>query len=343
MPDSSPAPSAADIGTDEEPEQDIAQSPIPGLAAAVRVQELNKTYRPSGKTPAKRALIDVSLEVPRGCLFGLLGPHGARKSTLINILAGLVIKSSGHAEIWGHDIERQPREARAAIGVVPQELNIDPFFTPRQLLELQAGLYGVPPKERKTMGILGALGLADKAEAYARSLSGGMRRRLMVAKAMVRNPPVLVLDEPTAGVDIELRQQLWQQVRALNARGTTVLLTTHYLEEAEELCDRIAIINHGRVIADDTTSNLLAQLDSKDLTIVVDRALSEVPPSLTEFNVTLSAPNSLLVHYSVNDSPVAKILDALSTAGLTVIDLRTEETDLEDIFLQLTRAPADAD
>ena len=191
------------------------------------------------------------------------------------------------------------------------------------------------------MGILRALGLADKAEAYSRSLSGGMRRRLMVAKAMVHDPPVLVLDEPTAGVDIELRQQLWQQVRALNARGTTVLLTTHYLEEAEELCDRIAIINHGRVIADDTTPNLLAQLDSKDLTIVVDRALDEVPPALADFDVKLSAPNSLSVHYCVKESPVAQILTAIAEAGLTVIDLRTEEADLEDIFLQLTRAPAE--
>lgn len=329
MPDSSPAPSAAERAAGKEPD------------AAVRVRALNKTYRPAGKSPAKRALIDVDLDVPRGCLFGLLGPNGAGKSTLINILAGLVIKTSGHAEIWGHDIEKESRSARASIGVVPQELNIDPFFTPRQLLDLQAGLYGVPPKERETMGILRALGLADKAEAYSRSLSGGMRRRLMVAKAMVHNPPVLVLDEPTAGVDIELRQQLWQQVRALNARGTTVLLTTHYLEEAEELCDRIAIINHGRVIADDTTPNLLARLDSKDLTIVVDRALSEVPPPLAEFNAVLTAPNSLLVHYSVNDSPVAKILAAVGAAGLTVVDLRTEETDLEDIFLQLTRAPAD--
>ena len=309
--------------------------------AAVHIRGLNKTYRAAGKSPAKRALIDVDLDVPRGCLFGLLGPNGAGKSTLINILAGLVIKTSGQAEIWGHDIEREPRAARAAIGVVPQELNIDPFFTPRQLLELQAGLYGVPPKERETMGILRALGLADKAEAYSRSLSGGMRRRLMVAKAMVHDPPVLVLDEPTAGVDIELRQQLWQQVRALNARGTTVLLTTHYLEEAEELCDRIAIINHGRVIADDTTPNLLAQLDSKDLTIVVDRALDEVPPALADFDVKLSAPNSLSVHYCVKESPVAQILTAIAEAGLTVIDLRTEEADLEDIFLQLTRAPAE--
>ncbi len=333
MPDSSPAPSA--------PEITAKTNGAAGPDAAVWVRGLNKTYKAAGKSPAKRALIDVDLEVPRGCLFGLLGPNGAGKSTLINILAGLVIKTSGEAQIWGHDIVRAPRSARAAIGVVPQELNIDPFFTPRQLLDLQAGLYGVPPKERDTMGILRALGLADKAEAYSRSLSGGMRRRLMVAKAMVHNPPVLVLDEPTAGVDIELRQQLWQQVRALNARGTTVLLTTHYLEEAEELCDRIAIINHGRVIADDTTSNLLARLDSKDLTIVVDRPLSEVPPAFAGFHATLSSPNSLLVHYSVNDSPVAKILAAVSEAGLTVVDLRTEETDLEDIFLQLTRAPAD--
>ena len=219
---------------------------------AVEVRGLNKIYRPSGKTEANHALIDVDLAIPRGSLFGLLGPNGAGKSTLINILAGLVNKTSGQAAVWGYDIDRDARQSRAAIGVVPQELNIDPFFTPRDLLELQAGLYGVPPGERRSDEILAALGLTEKAHAYARTLSGGMRRRLMVAKAMVHNPPVLVLDEPTAGVDIELRLKLWNQVEEMNRSGTTVLLTTHYLEEAEELCDRIAIINHGRVIACDT-------------------------------------------------------------------------------------------
>ena len=234
---------------------------------AVSVKGLTKTYKAAGKAPAKRALSNVDLDIPRGSLFGLLGPNGAGKSTLINILAGLVNKTAGSASIWGFDIERDMRQARAAIGVVPQELNIDPFFTPYELLELQAGLYGVPPADRRSAEILAAMGLADKAEAYARTLSGGMRRRLMVAKAMVHQPPVLVLDEPTAGVDIELRQQLWANVRELNRAGTTVLLTTHYLEEAEELCDRIAIINHGKVIACDQTDSLLARLDNKALTI----------------------------------------------------------------------------
>ncbi|MEJ2016406.1 MAG: ABC transporter ATP-binding protein, partial [Limibacillus sp.] len=203
---------------------------------AVEARGLDKVYRASGKTGEKHALKAVDLTIPRGGIFGLLGPNGAGKSTFINILAGLVNKTGGSAAIWGYDIDRQTRQARASIGVVPQELNIDPFFTPFELLELQAGLYGVPPKERQTMDILERLGLADKSDAYARTLSGGMRRRLMVAKAMVHNPPVLVLDEPTAGVDIELRQQLWSQVRELNESGVTIVLTTHYLEEAEELC-----------------------------------------------------------------------------------------------------------
>lgn len=317
-----------------------AASPAPKSEApryAVEVKGLDKRYAAKGKAEAKHALIEVDLAIPRGALFGLLGPNGAGKSTLINILAGLVNKSGGSAEIWGYDIDRQPRQSRAAIGVVPQELNIDPFFTPRELLELQAGLYGVPPKERRTDEILRALGLADKAQAYARTLSGGMRRRLMVAKAMVHNPPVLVLDEPTAGVDIELRQQLWQHVRELNRLGTTVLLTTHYLEEAEELCDLIAIINHGRVIACDTTEALLKRLDSKDLTLVLGNDLSEVPEALAKFHVELAAPRRLVFHYRPSQSPVPEILRSVTAAGLDVVDMTTEETDLEDLFLQLTR------
>jgi ABC-2 type transport system ATP-binding protein len=261
---------------------------------AVSVRGLAKTYKASGKSPAKTALKGVDLDIPRGCLFGLLGPNGAGKSTLINILAGLVNKTAGCASIWGYDIDRDPRQSRAAIGVVPQELNIDPFFTPRELLELQAGLYGVPPAERMSDRILAAMGLADKAEAYARTLSGGMRRRLMVAKAMVHQPPVLVLDEPTAGVDIELRQQLWANVRELNRAGTTVLLTTHYLEEAEELCDRIAIINHGRVIACDDTASLLARLDNKALTLVFDRDLPGIPDCLDGFSPEQTGPRRLM-------------------------------------------------
>ena len=304
---------------------------------AVEIRNLNKVYRASGKTPEKRALIDVSLEIPRGSLFGLLGPNGAGKSTLINILAGLVVKTSGTARVWGHDIEAEMRAARRAIGVVPQELNIDPFFTPRALLDIQAGLYGVRKADRRTEELLRIMGLSDKAEAYARTLSGGMRRRLMVAKAMVHNPPVLVLDEPTAGVDIELRQQLWAQVRALNARGVTVLLTTHYLEEAEELCDRIAIINHGRVIACDTTGALLRQMDQKELIIVPEHELSAVPEALASFDVRLDDPKRLVIRFRRSETSVGAILSKVQETGIGIADLSTAEADLEDIFLALTR------
>jgi ABC-2 type transport system ATP-binding protein len=303
---------------------------------AVEAEGLDKVYRASGRGRAMHALKAVDLEIPRGSLFGLLGPNGAGKSTFINILAGLVNKTGGTARIWGYDIAESPRQARAAIGVVPQELNIDPFFTPLELLELQAGLYGVPPVERRSDEILERLGLADKADAYARTLSGGMRRRLMVAKAMVHDPPVLVLDEPTAGVDIELRQQLWGQVRELNRRGTTVLLTTHYLEEAEQLCDRIAIINHGEVIACDTTPALLRRLDNKTVTLILERDLPEIPASLLSFEPELVPPRCLLFRYRASESPLPDILTAVQKAGLRLSDVTTEETDLEDIFLQLT-------
>ncbi len=304
---------------------------------AVSLSGLSKTYPPRGREKAQRALIDVDLEIPRGALFGLLGPNGAGKSTLINILAGLANKTAGQARVWGIDLDEDPRQARAAIGVVPQELNIDPFFTPRELLEIQAGLYGVPPAERMTDEILSAMGLTDKAEAYARTLSGGMRRRLMVAKAMVHCPPVLVLDEPTAGVDIDLRRQLWAYVRRLNDAGTTVLLTTHYLEEAEELCDRIAIINHGRIIACDRTSSLLARLDGKELILDVDRPLAALSPKLAAMGAEVLAPARLRFYYHKSETPVAGILDALAVEGIQVVDMTTDEPDLEDIFLQLTR------
>ena len=320
-----------------------AEAGLPDFA--IEVRGLNKVYgkpgkgagKNAGKNADKPALIDVDLEIPRGSRFGLLGPNGAGKSTLINILAGLVRKTSGRASIWNFDIDREPRQSRAAIGVVPQELNIDPFFTPRELLELQAGLYGVPPAERRSDEILAALGLEDKSQVYARTLSGGMRRRLMVAKAMVHDPPVLVLDEPTAGVDIELRQRLWDYVEALNRRGTTILLTTHYLEEAEEMCDRIAIINHGRVIACDTTRALLRRLDHKELTLQFAEDLAEVPAALVHLAPETIGPRHLRFHYRVSNSPVPEILAAVTRGGLSVVDLSTDESDLEDIFLQLTR------
>ncbi len=302
---------------------------------AIETANLCKTYTGSNR---RAALDSVSLAVPRGAFFGLLGPNGAGKSTLINILAGLVVKSSGTAKVWGHDIEAEMRSARAAIGVVPQELNIDPFFTPRELLELQAGLYGVPRRARRTDAILEAVGLADKANAYARALSGGMRRRLLVAKALVHSPPVLVLDEPTAGVDVELRRQLWDYVRDLNARGTTVLLTTHYLEEAEALCDQIAIINHGRLIACEAKETLLKRLDSKEMTVMLITPLAAgVPESLKRFHVETPAPDRLVFHYPPSRVDGGAILDAVRGAGFAVRDVSTRESDLEDIFLTLTR------
>ncbi|MDA0787530.1 MAG: ABC transporter ATP-binding protein [Proteobacteria bacterium] len=307
---------------------------LPDLA--ISAEGLDKTYRADGGGRV-HALKAVDLEVPRGGIFGLLGPNGAGKSTFINILAGLVIKTGGTAKVWGIDIDREPRQARAAIGVVPQELNLDAFFSPREMLEVQAGFYGVPPAERRTMEILERVGLADKAEAYSRSLSGGMRRRLLVAKALVHNPPVLVLDEPTAGVDIELRQSLWAFVRELNENGTTVVLTTHYLEEAEELCDRIAIINEGQVIACDETRALVERLDNKELRILVTSDIPALPDSLQAFSVEISGPRTLTFRYRTSETEVRDILDAVSAAGLVVADLSTEEPDLEDVFLALTR------
>ncbi len=319
----------------------LSPSALPEHAVAVR--GLTKIYRSQGRAAPKHALKGIDLAIPRGSLFGLLGPNGAGKSTLINILAGLVNKTAGEAMVWGHDIDREPRHARAAIGVVPQELNLDPFFTPRELLDLQAGLYGVPRRERSTAHLLELVGLSAQADAYARTLSGGMRRRLMVAKAMVHSPPVLVLDEPTAGVDIELRRQLWTQVRALNQAGTTVLLTTHYLEEAERLCDRIAIINHGTVVACDTTANLLGRVDGKTLILRLAEPLAAVPEGLVRFQAELPAPQRLVLRYRPSQTGVGEILEAVTAAGLGIADLSTEETDLEDIFLQLTRDDASDD
>jgi len=304
----------------------------PAREAAVAITDLVKIYK-----GGKRALSGVSLTIHKGELFGLLGPNGAGKSTLINILAGLVNKTSGQVQIWGIDIDRDPRGSRAAIGVVPQELNLDAFFTPRELLEVQAGLYGVPPAERRTDAILAAVGLADKADSYARTLSGGMRRRLLVAKALVHAPPVLVLDEPTAGVDVELRRSLWAYVRTLNARGTTVLLTTHYLEEAEELCDRIAIIDRGELIACDTTAALVGRLDHKELRILVDCDLVEAPDALKPWAAALNGPRHIVVRFQPSSTRVGAIIEAVRGAGLGIVDISTDEADLEDLFLRLTR------
>jgi ABC-2 type transport system ATP-binding protein len=307
---------------------------------AVEVTQLKKVYAGSRKREPVVALDEVNLSIPRGSLFALLGPNGAGKSTLINILAGLVIKSSGSARIWDVDIDEKPRDARAAIGIVPQELNLDAFFTPREYLDMQAGLYGVPPGECKTDEILEQVGLTHVAESYARSLSGGMRRRLLIAKAMVHDPPVLVLDEPTAGVDIELREQLWENIRALNKGGVTVLLTTHYLEEAEELCDRIAIINHGKLVACEDKATLLGRIDSKTLFITLDKPLTVVPSALKPYEPELAESGEVIIRYRKKTTRADEILDAFRQAKLAIADIRTDETDLSDIFLQITRESA---
>lgn len=308
---------------------------------AVEIEGLSKVYGSSNKQTPKHALKDVSLKIKRGSFFGLLGPNGAGKSTLINILAGLVNRTGGTAKIWGHDIDKDMRAARRSIGVVPQELNIDPFFTPRELLDLQAGLYGVPESERQTDEVLEAVGLGDKADAYTRSLSGGMRRRLLVGKAMVHRPPVLVLDEPSAGVDVDLRRQLWTHVKRMNEEGTTVLLTTHYLEEAEAMCDEIAIINHGRIIACEPTAEMLSRLDARELRVDLKKPAAEIPKALNKYNPVLNRPDCLTLSFAPSKTPARKVLADIEAAGLEVQDFATTESDLEDIFIRLTHGDAD--
>ena len=301
---------------------------------AIQIESLSKTYAAKG-VPAKRALDEVSFDVPRGQIFGLLGPNGAGKSTLINILAGLVVKTGGKVTIWGFDIDEHPRNSKRSIGVVPQEIIFDPFFTPRETLEIQAGLYGVPPSERKSDELLAAMHLTDKANAYSRTLSGGMKRRLLVAKAMVHSPPILVLDEPTAGVDVELRRQLWDYVRSLHAQGVTIVLTTHYLEEAEELCDRIAIIHHGRVIANEPTRELVAKAQEKAVVVTFDRAIAQVPANSCFDNIALVDERTLEITYRKDRVNAGDVLGALTAEGLGIVDVSTRDPDLEDVFLSL--------
>ena len=301
---------------------------------AIEARGLRKTYRGDKNNPPKEALKGIDLTIPQGSIFGLLGPNGAGKSTFINILAGLVIKTEGEAHIWGFDIDQNPRQAAASIGIVPQELHIDPFFTPKEIMELQAGMYAVPKAERRTEEILTALSLGDKMDAYTRTLSGGMRRRLLVAKAMVHNPPILVLDEPTAGVDVELRQQLWEYVVELNKQGRTIVLTTHYLEEAEELCDEIAIINHGEVAACEPTQDLLARIDEK--LVVVTPASPVTEAGANALGAEVRPDGKLVLQYSPAQTAMGELLAQIQDAGIEIADLSTEESDLEDIFLQIT-------
>lgn len=301
--------------------------------AAIRIEGVSKLYK-----GGKQALDNVSFDVPRGQIFGLLGPNGAGKSTLINILAGLVNKTSGRASIWGFDIDDNPRNAKNSIGIVPQEIVFDPFFTPFETLENQAGFYGVPQDRRISDALLAAVHLADKRDAYARTLSGGMKRRLLVAKAMVHSPPIIVLDEPTAGVDIELRQQLWEYVVSLNQRGVTVVLTTHYLEEAEQLCDRIAIINQGKLIANKPTRELVDMAREKIVVVTLDQDVTGLPSHAAFDKVEREGDRTLAITYNKDHANAGDVLAAVGALGHHIVDVSTREADLEDVFLNLTRA-----
>jgi ABC-2 type transport system ATP-binding protein len=308
--------------------------------SAIVIDNVVKRYAGQGDAPPKLALKGLSFDVPAGGIFGLLGPNGAGKSTLINIMAGLVTKTSGTIRIWGHDIDHDHRNAKLSIGIVPQEIVFDPFFTPFEVLENQGGLYGVTKALRRSEELLRAVHLEDKRNAYARSLSGGMKRRLLIAKAMVHSPPILVLDEPTAGVDVELRRQLWEMVTELNAEGVTVVLTTHYLEEAEELCERIAIINNGELIANKPTRELVAMTREKIVRVTVDRDLADLPANGFTKAERID-PRTLEITYDRDRSNAGQILSLVQQQGYTIEDVTTREADLEDVFVQLTSANAE--
>jgi ABC-2 type transport system ATP-binding protein len=305
---------------------------------AIQIKNLTKTYKKSGSSPAKEALKGINLEIKKGSIFGLLGPNGAGKSTIINILAGLVNKTSGEVRVAGIDLSENPNAAKFKIGIVPQELIIDPFFNVFETLEIYAGYYGIRPKNRKTNEIIEALGLSDKAKATPRSLSGGMKRRLLVAKALVHSPEVLILDEPTAGVDVDLRTSLWKYVKKLNDAGTTIVLTTHYLEEAEELCDQIAIINHGEVIACAKKDDLMKMIpENKELIITLEDEMKKIPKSLQDaLEISLKNNNQLNINYQPSKVNISKILSLLEKNGLKIADISTRQADLEEVFKYLT-------
>ncbi len=304
--------------------------------AAIEIRDLVKQYAAPGDAPAKLALKGVSFDVPQGKIFGLLGPNGAGKSTLINIMAGLVTKTSGMVRIWGHDIDLDHRNAKRTIGIVPQEIVFDPFFTPFEVLENQSGMYGIARHLRRSEELLRAVHLTDKRDAYARTLSGGMKRRLLIAKAMVHSPPILVLDEPTAGVDVELRRQLWELVGELNSEGVTVVLTTHYLEEAEQLCERIAIINHGELVTNKPTRELIDMTREKIVRVTVDRDLTGPPPEASFIKAEVIDPRTLEITYHRDSSSAGHILALVQQHGYAIEDVTTREPDLEDVFVQLT-------
>jgi ABC-2 type transport system ATP-binding protein len=304
--------------------------------AAISIRDLVKRYAAAGGDGGKLALGGVSFDVPQGGIFGLLGPNGAGKSTLINIMAGLVMKTSGTISVWGHDIDHDMRNAKASIGIVPQEVVFDPFFTPFEVLENQAGMWGVAKAFRRSEELLRAVHLADKRDAYSRTLSGGMKRRLLVAKAMVHSPPILVLDEPTAGVDVELRRLLWELVSELNAEGVTIVLTTHYLEEAEELCDRIAIINHGKLIANKPTRELVEMTREKILVLTLDRDVVQLPNHQAFIKSAKVGERTVEITYDKDKVNAVEVLELVQGQGVVIQDVTTREADLEDVFVQLT-------
>ncbi len=304
--------------------------------AAIEIRDLVKEYAGSGDEPPKLALKGVSFDVPEGSVFGLLGPNGAGKSTLINIMAGLVNKTGGQVKIWGHDIDTDHRNAKLNIGIVPQEIVFDPFFTPFEVLENQGGFYGISKALRRSEELLKAVRLEDKRNAYARTLSGGMKRRLLIAKAMVHSPPILVLDEPTAGVDVELRKQLWDLVNDLNAEGVTVVLTTHYLEEAEELCEQIAIINHGELIANKPTRELVGMMGEKIVAVTVDADIDGLPSDPRFHKCEKVGERVMEITFDKSETTAGQVLAQVQQQGFVIDDVSTREADLEDVFVQLT-------
>ena len=299
------------------------------------VENLKKNYKKNSSQTVK-AIENLNLEVKQGEIFGLLGPNGAGKSTFINILAGTVLKTSGQINVWGFDIDKNPRQVRASIGIVPQEVNLDPFFSPRKLLELQAGMYGVKKKDRITDTILKIVSLDNQSNSYARGLSGGMKRRLMIAKALVHQPPIVILDEPTAGVDVELRQQLWENVKLLNKNGVTIILTTHYLNEAEEMCDRIGILNKGKLVALDSTQNLLNKINIKKVRFKLSSNYSFDRITLKSLSILKSESNELVVSYDKNKLTMNEIIEFLTSKSINILDISTDDGDLEDVFISLT-------
>ena len=300
------------------------------------VKNLNKIYSKNKSQPIN-ALNNLNLEVKEGEIFGLLGPNGAGKSTFINILAGTVVKTSGEVNVWGFDLDKNPRQVRASIGIVPQEVNLDPFFNPRKLLELHAGMYGVKKKDRITDSILELVSLEKNADSYARSLSGGMKRRLLIAKALVHQPPILILDEPTAGVDIELRQNLWENVKLLNNQGVTIILTTHYLIEAEEMCHRIGIISKGNLIALDSTKNLIDKIQTKKVTFLTDKEINVEKISMPSLKIVSNVNCKLTISYEKSKLKIDEIISCLSKQGTKILDISTDDADIEDVYIELIK------